>query len=107
LIDKGKEIERTFTAAVVEFIDPNRLHAGKVAVGDAPRLRHPDLEGNWMTSGDIFETQICAEVMGLGGVELFAEFGNDSVGHGVGLAVEFDAQFSCRWTRRQRRSRLT
>jgi hypothetical protein len=35
LIDKGKEIERTFTAAAVEFIDPNRLHAGKVAVGDA------------------------------------------------------------------------
>ena len=32
--------------------------------------------------------------MGFGGVEFFAEFGDDSVVDGVGLAVEFDAQFS-------------
>ncbi len=33
--------------------------------------------------------------MGFGGVEFFAEVGDDGVVGGVGLAVEFDAQFAC------------
>ena len=33
--------------------------------------------------------------MGFGGVEFFAEVGDDGVVDGVGLAVEFDAQFAC------------
>ena len=33
--------------------------------------------------------------MGFGGVEFFAEVGDDGVVGGVGLAVEFDAEFAC------------
>ena len=33
--------------------------------------------------------------MSFGGVEFFAEMGDDDVVGGVGLAGEFDAQFAC------------
>ena len=33
--------------------------------------------------------------MGFGGVEFLAKVGDDGVVGGVGLAVEFDAEFAC------------